>query len=51
MWLGTVYVCLTSFDLFTYHFFHPGVSDVFEDFYIGAFLVVANTVYSKVVFQ
>ena len=26
MWLGTLYVCFTSFDLFTYHFFHPGVS-------------------------
>ena len=25
MWLGTLYVCLTSYDLFTYHFFHPGV--------------------------
>jgi len=29
MWLGTVYVCLTSFDLFTYHFFHPGT--VFDE--------------------
>ena len=26
MWLGTLYVCFTSFDLFMYHFFHPGVS-------------------------
>ena len=28
MWLGTLYVCFTSFDLFTYHFFHPGVSKI-----------------------
>ena len=24
MWFGTIYVCLSSYNLFTYHFYHPG---------------------------
>eukprot|EP00112_Aurelia_sp_Birch-Aquarium-sp1_P008940 Seg20.2 transcript_id=Seg20.2/GoldUCD/mRNA.D3Y31 product="Palmitoyltransferase ZDHHC16A" protein_id=Seg20.2/GoldUCD/D3Y31 len=47
MWLGTVYVCLTTYDLFTYHFFHPGtlfdqekqeVNNVFLRFGLGSIL-------------
>ena len=45
MWLGTVYVCLTSFDLFMYHFQHPGT---LADYKSGAVLSNSGSIFHTI---